>query len=124
MDDLIQSSDDATASCKISVPLTYTVVKHWDDDDNAMGFRPDCQSVSIERSTSDHSNRYWKTVTLVENPTEEQIKNGYGVWSYSWSDEGTPWQYNVYESSTASGTLDPYYDEEGNEHTQHFLSVV
>ena len=117
VDDLLVTTREASAECSIAVPIEYTVVKEWDDNDNALGVRPDHQYVRIYRNPEGNNEReLWKTVKLVEDPTDKQRQEGYGEWSYTWSDEGKAWHYETDEVYMASGSFENYYDEEGNVH--------
>lgn len=116
-DDLVVTTKEASAECSVAIPIEYSVVKEWDDNDNELGVRPGYQDIRIYRNPEGDNNRQlWKTVRLVENPTEEQRAQGYGEWSYTWSDEGKAWHYETTEPYTASGSFEEYYDEEGNVH--------
>ena len=119
VDDLIETTKQATAPCSIAVPIEYTVVKEWDDNDNELGLRPSYQYVRIYRNQNGNNTReVWKDVKLVENPTAEQREEGYGEWSYTWSDEGKAWHYETDEIWFASGSFETWYDEDGNKHTR------
>ena len=116
-DDKVVTTKTADAEVSVAIPIEYTVVKEWDDNDNELGLRPDHQYVRIWRNPEGDNNReLWQTVRLVENPTPEQQAEGYGTWSYTWSDEGKAWHYETEEVWLAGGTFETWYDEDGNEH--------
>ena len=107
VDDLIETQRQASAEVSLAMPLSYTVTKEWDDNDNALGLRPNSQSVSIY--TNDTGGRHiWKTVSL----------NAGNNWSYTWSDGGLAQHFETSENSFASGSFRAYYDENGGYHTQ------
>ena len=76
------TSKSASAQVQVKTPTTYTFNKEWDDDDNVRGRRPENLYIYIYRD-----GKQWKKVKLNEE----------GGWSYSWSDEGIDYVYDVYE---------------------------
>lgn len=107
VDDLVETTREASATVSLSVPIEYTVCKEWDDNDDEMGLRPEYQQVRIYRNRDGNNSRQlWKTVSLNEE----------GNWSYSWSDEGKAWHYETEEISLAHGSFETYYEEDGQYH--------
>ena len=100
-------------------PLEYTVVKEWDDNDNAGWYQTEESEYAIyDNRNGGNADRLWKYVYLVENPTEAQRAEGYGEWSYTWSDHGTAWQYATEElgQDVPYGSFQAYYMEDGKSH--------
>ena len=84
-----------SAKARMRLPISYKVMKEWDDDDNVNGNRPSGQSVRIYRDGS-----VWAYITLNEENN----------WTYTWSDGGQPHTYSVDEYGMASGYTRKIYE--------------
>ncbi|MBQ1333550.1 MAG: Cna B-type domain-containing protein, partial [Lachnospiraceae bacterium] len=93
-DDQITTTKSATATAPFRIPITYTAVKVWDDDDNAAGRRPSGQYFHINYSDAAGSHSGGHTMTAAEATV------GDNNWTYSWSDLGRERSYSVYENTS------------------------
>ena len=104
IDDKKSMEKEATASVYVRLPITYTIKKYWDDDNNAAGRRPSSQAFYIQKL---HQGSYvpWKTLYAVDDGT--------GCYTCSWTDDRGINTYSVSEGSTAGGTIGGAYNADG-----------
>lgn len=107
MDDGIPVTNTVAAEAVLYTPVTWTIRKHWDDDNNAAQRRPDTVSCIIKRRRAAQGGEYkiWETVTLTDR--------GDGIYEYQWTDDQVVYEYSVTENYGYRGTISSGYDRYG-----------
>lgn len=103
-DEITTARAETTVPTKM--PTKYTFVKHWEDNNNALGVRPTYLDLDIY----DENHDVWRTVRLREKDATDGNGND---WTYTWSDEGMGTAFTVAERMNASGILGELFNENG-----------
>lgn len=118
----------AEADVRTKMPTEYTFVKVWEDDENALGFRPSILELLIY-DDSYSMTKPWRRIWLTrdEHGTKEEANDNWNNWTYTWSDEGNPdSRYRVEEILyNAAGVFDmTFNDELLAQQWRYFLSNI